>query len=351
MYNLYPFGSVMSSFNPNETRYGFNGKEKDLELNGEGNTLDFGARIYDGRIGKFLSKDPWEDKYPWQTPYAYFANSPIAKIDWNGLGGDERVKKDKKNKQITIDLKFDYKQGENQSDKEYAEAKQKHMDQICNDLNGQQAKIKGQVYNVVVNISEGGGRNSIRVNFDKTLQRSNAVKNGFVQNINPNRDDATHETLHNLGLSDRYSYTQYASSIKDEAGNKIEGGKTQVGASYRSIAISLKLKEDPEYFNNESENMMLGGKMLTKVQWKHIVGRRAERQYNQTTYFHTGSKDRYTVKLTNYKGQEGYWDINSNFHSVPGYNGYFNIKTGRGSENKGMYNNGDNDTNLAAPYE
>jgi hypothetical protein len=34
----------------------------------------------------FLSRDPWESKYAWQTPYAYYANSPIAYIDWNGYG-------------------------------------------------------------------------------------------------------------------------------------------------------------------------------------------------------------------------------------------------------------------------
>jgi len=79
--------------------YGFNGHEKDLDLNSEGNTLDFGARIYDGRIAKFLSIDPWEGKYAWQTPYAYFANSPISQIDWNGFGDPE----DDKNSKETVD--------------------------------------------------------------------------------------------------------------------------------------------------------------------------------------------------------------------------------------------------------
>ncbi|MFB0926069.1 MAG: RHS repeat-associated core domain-containing protein, partial [Vicingaceae bacterium] len=79
--------------NSPDFRYGFIGKEKDLDLNNEGNTLDFGARIYDGRIGKFLSIDPWTDKYAWQTPYAYFKNSPIYTIDWNGFGGPPKPKK------------------------------------------------------------------------------------------------------------------------------------------------------------------------------------------------------------------------------------------------------------------
>jgi RHS repeat-associated protein len=39
-------------------RYGFNGKEKDNEAKGEGNQYDYGFRVYDPRLGRFLSEDP-----------------------------------------------------------------------------------------------------------------------------------------------------------------------------------------------------------------------------------------------------------------------------------------------------
>jgi RHS repeat-associated protein len=65
-------------------RYGFNGKENDNEVKGEGNSLDFGARIYDPRIGRWLSKDPLQKKYPDLSPYNYCANSPIVFVDPNG---------------------------------------------------------------------------------------------------------------------------------------------------------------------------------------------------------------------------------------------------------------------------
>ena len=48
----------------NKYRYGFNGKENDNEVKGEGNQQDYGARIYDTRLGSFLSIDPLLDKYP-----------------------------------------------------------------------------------------------------------------------------------------------------------------------------------------------------------------------------------------------------------------------------------------------
>ncbi len=66
-------------------RYGFNGKENDNEVSGDGNQYDYGFRIYNPRIGKFLSVDPLSQEYPWYTPYQYAANSPIANIDLDGL--------------------------------------------------------------------------------------------------------------------------------------------------------------------------------------------------------------------------------------------------------------------------
>jgi RHS repeat-associated protein len=66
-------------------RYGFNGKENDNEVKGEGNSQDYGMRIYDGRIGKFLSVDPLTKGFPQLTPYQFASNSPIANIDLDGL--------------------------------------------------------------------------------------------------------------------------------------------------------------------------------------------------------------------------------------------------------------------------
>jgi RHS repeat-associated protein len=66
--------------------FAFNGKEQDNEVSGSGNTIAFEARIYDSRLGRFFSTDPWEYKYAWQTPYAYFKNSPIITLDFLGKG-------------------------------------------------------------------------------------------------------------------------------------------------------------------------------------------------------------------------------------------------------------------------
>ncbi|MBW7943715.1 MAG: hypothetical protein H3C64_15365, partial [Candidatus Kuenenia stuttgartiensis] len=66
-------------------KYGFNGKENDNEVKGEGNQQDYGMRIYDPRLGRFLSVDPLTSKFPWYTPYQFAGNKPIIAIDLDGL--------------------------------------------------------------------------------------------------------------------------------------------------------------------------------------------------------------------------------------------------------------------------
>lgn len=84
-----PFGMQMAgrSFTISNApyRYGFNGKENDNELKGEGNQQDYGMRVYDGRIGRFLSVDPISKDYPMLTPYQFGSNSPVSGVDQDGL--------------------------------------------------------------------------------------------------------------------------------------------------------------------------------------------------------------------------------------------------------------------------
>jgi len=65
-------------------RYSFNGKEKDDEIKGNGNHLDFGARAYDSRLGRFMSLDAHTSSYPFLSPYVFVANKPITHIDPDG---------------------------------------------------------------------------------------------------------------------------------------------------------------------------------------------------------------------------------------------------------------------------
>lgn len=65
-------------------RYGFNGMEKDDEVKGSGNSYDFGARMLDPRLGRFLSLDPLAREFPSETNYSSTGNNPIYLIDVDG---------------------------------------------------------------------------------------------------------------------------------------------------------------------------------------------------------------------------------------------------------------------------
>ena len=73
------------NFNADKYRFGFNGQEKDDEIKGGGNQYDYGFRIYDPRLVRFLSVDPLTKSYPELTPYQFASNSPIWAIDLDGL--------------------------------------------------------------------------------------------------------------------------------------------------------------------------------------------------------------------------------------------------------------------------
>lgn len=70
----------------NSCRYGFNGKERDMEgIGGDGSTYDYGFRIYSAQIAKFLSVDPLSADYPELSTYQLSSNTPIWVIDLDGL--------------------------------------------------------------------------------------------------------------------------------------------------------------------------------------------------------------------------------------------------------------------------
>jgi RHS repeat-associated protein len=72
-------------------RFGFNGKEQDSEAKGTGAQYDYGYRIYDPRVARFLSVDPLFKSYPWFTPYQFAGNMPINSIDMDGLENREMI--------------------------------------------------------------------------------------------------------------------------------------------------------------------------------------------------------------------------------------------------------------------
>jgi|GEM_PF-6631493 RHS repeat-associated protein len=69
-----------SNFGFADDKYKFTGKELDTETG----YFHFGARAYDGRIGRWNVIDPLFEKYPNVSPYNYALNNPLRYIDPNG---------------------------------------------------------------------------------------------------------------------------------------------------------------------------------------------------------------------------------------------------------------------------
>ena len=84
--DYYPFGWQMPGrkYSDGEYRFGFNGMEQDDEMMGDGNSYDFGARMYDSRLGRWYSVDPLHSIQPGWSTYKAFKDNPIVYIDPNG---------------------------------------------------------------------------------------------------------------------------------------------------------------------------------------------------------------------------------------------------------------------------
>ena len=85
--SYYAFGMLQPGqvYQSGGHRYGFNGKEQDDEMKGTGASYDYGMRMYDARLGRFMSVDPLAPKYPELTPYQFASNTPIQAVDLDGL--------------------------------------------------------------------------------------------------------------------------------------------------------------------------------------------------------------------------------------------------------------------------
>jgi RHS repeat-associated protein len=89
VYNdYYVFGMEMPgrSYSPTAATHGFNGKEKINEINNiDGATYDFGARMYDARVARFMSIDREVFRMPWTSGYGFAINNPMLFADFEGL--------------------------------------------------------------------------------------------------------------------------------------------------------------------------------------------------------------------------------------------------------------------------
>ena len=72
-------------FSSADYSFGFNGKENENELKGLGNHQDYGMRVSDPRLVRFMSVDPLTAKFPWYSPYQFAGNKHTIATDLDAL--------------------------------------------------------------------------------------------------------------------------------------------------------------------------------------------------------------------------------------------------------------------------
>ncbi len=172
--NYYPFGMELpgGTFQSESYRFGFNGKEKDNNIN-EGD-YDFGARIYNSKLGKWLSTDPLQKKYPSLSPYLMTNNNPVIYKDIDGR--DFVIVIDKQNKKITIQATYytDIK-----------ESTQVNVSNILDHINARSEKYKfassdGIDYDIYFELKLGKNQGT---NFDNSMKAVNNDESNHVSTI------------------------------------------------------------------------------------------------------------------------------------------------------------------------
>ncbi len=81
-----PFGVLLAERTVEGAFYrnGFQGQERDDEVKGDGNSVNFSYRMHDPRVGRWLSCDAHKPNYPAWAPYASNGDNPIVNFDIDG---------------------------------------------------------------------------------------------------------------------------------------------------------------------------------------------------------------------------------------------------------------------------
>ncbi len=235
-----PFGVTLSGRNlskagADDFRYGYNNMEADDEIKGSGNSYDFGARMLDPRIGRWLTIDSEFKKYAGINPYHFVFDSPMIFKDPDGK--DAVITVDPTNHTVTLSATvYLYGNASEKSaslyNKAFADLNTTRKVKDANDPNiTWTVKIDfNYIYDETIataldkgeSVSIPEGANKMNVT-NATYTIGEAVQGHNSASSDASTHSVIHETGHMAGFDDRYIGAPYEPYIGDFMSNLANG--------------------------------------------------------------------------------------------------------------------------------
>jgi len=303
--HYYPFGLTMSGIsskaatNTPAQKYKYNDKELQSEEFSDGSGLewtDFGARMYDNQIGKWMTIDPWAEKYERQSPYNGMNNNPIIFNDPTGKGGELTVETDENGKlylKVTAKIYvYSYQMDKKSVDKYAAKIKSDIVSQWGNptetDENGkpldESAKAggnnNGSMLNVVFDVSV----EAVTTDQAEALAKDNkSASVNFVGLVNDDRVsevmDGNNSAIMNVKELDNRGSTTAAHEFGHMLGYDVKKGNLNKDGTKDGIAINQNdndhhawRQSEPYYIMSRSFTVDASKRRVDPIEYGRLNG-------------------------------------------------------------------------------